>query len=113
MTPTIQERMRDAAAQNYNDQLTANRRITDALPTMPGDRTGDVIRLTEATAVVQVITNKTDATAYTVVHDGRAARVHVESLELALLLAVQVMAGGRAQDDDYVYAARVLQVAGS
>lgn len=117
MTQTFQDRQRDAAMERVHAQTNARREVVNALNLMPGYHAGDVIHLTPTTAVVQVAPNnatRTDvSTNYTVVHDGKPTSVHVETLELALLLAVQIMAGGRAQDDDYVYAGRVLRVAGS
>jgi len=114
--PTFQDRQRDAAMQQIREQHAADDRITGTLNLMRGDRVGNVTHLDDATAVVQVVsyvtrgTDRTQSSTYTVVHDGQPARVHTETLELALLLAVQVMAGGRAQDGDYMYAARVLRV---
>lgn len=114
--PTFQDRQRDAAMQQIREQHAADDRVTDALNLMRGDRVGNVTHLTDTTAVVQVVSyvtrgaERTQASTYTVVHNGQPARVHTETLELALLLAVQVMAGGRAQDGDYMYAGRVLRV---
>jgi hypothetical protein len=116
--PTFGERQRDAALARVRDQQASDARITDALNLMRGDHAENVIHLNGDTAVVQVVsyitrgTDRTQSSTYTVVHCGKPARVHTETLELALLLAVQVMAGGRAQDDDYVYAGRVLRVFG-
>lgn len=110
--PTFQDRQRDAALQRVRDQQAADTRITDALHLMRGDRAQDVIHLNDDTAIVEVVTDKTGRVLYTVVHDDEPARVYTETLQFALLLAVQVMAGGRPQDDDYVYAARVLRAGG-
>lgn len=111
--PTFEDRQRDAAVQRVREQRAADTKVTDALNLMRGDHAQAVIHLSVTTAVVVVVTrsgNLPSAVTYTVVHDGEPARVYTETLELALLLAVQVMAGGRSQDGDYMYAARVLRV---
>lgn len=113
---TFQDRQRDAALQRIREQHAADTKVTDALNLMRGDHAENVIHITDSTAVVQVVayvthgTDRTRSSTYTVVHNGQPARVHTETLELALLLAVQIMAGGRSQDCDYVYAGRVLRV---
>lgn len=111
--PTFQDRQRDAAMQRVREQNAADDAVTDTLKLMRGDRAQNVIHLGADTAIVEVVTDRLAAVTYTVVHFGAPVRQYTETLELALLLAVQVMAGGRPQDDDYVYAARVLRVAGA
>jgi hypothetical protein len=106
---TFQDRQRDAAMQLVREQQAARNAVVDALNLFPGDHAEKVIHLTNTSAVVEIVQrDDTGAVTYTVVHDGKPARVHVETLELALLLAVQLMVGGRPQDRDYVYAAKVL-----
>ena len=110
---SIQDRMRDAAAQQAYDLQTRNRATVDTLNLKAPQRAGQVIHLDDDTAIVEVLNllGRSRLTGhYAVVYQGRRPSTYVATLPLALLLAAQVMAGGRPHDDDYVYAARVLNI---
>ncbi len=110
---SIQDRMRDAAAQQAYDLQTRNRATVDTLNLKAPQRAGQVIHLDDDTAIVEVfnLLGRTRlAGHYTVVYQDRHPSTYVTTLPLALLYAAQIMTGGRAQDDDYVYAARVLNI---
>jgi hypothetical protein len=105
------ERRRDAAMQMVSEQYDKRRLVLDALNLQRGDHAGDVIHLDDRTAIVEVA-NKSHGLLYAVVHDGQRTQQFHETLDYALLYAVQLRAGGRPQDGDYVYAARVLRIEG-
>ncbi len=107
---SIQDLMRDAAAERDIARQHRDRAAIDILNLTRGHRAGEIVHLDDDTTIVETFglrPSAPDQAWFAVVHKGERPSTYVATLPLALLYAAQIMAGGRPHDDDYVYAARV------
>jgi hypothetical protein len=107
---TVADRQRDAALKQVIEQGNRRRLVLDVLDLDSVERPGAVIHLDDTTSIVEIVDSAFKQTTHAVVFGNRRPSVWQTTLDQALLYAVQLRNGGRPQDDDYLYAGRVLRI---